>query len=126
MKILSRQNIPDMFDLYCLACTDEKPPSDDVNAVEIQEWLWRRPYTTLELQYWPQEKRKYNSADLDRESEFSALAFTVNKKHFEELKKVLNVPDVRQKHPEYGTRVLQCKDPDETSVPFIVRQVWSE
>ncbi|XP_078365882.1 uncharacterized protein LOC144650094 [Oculina patagonica] len=51
MKLLSRQNIPNMFDLYFLACTDEKPPSDDLNAVEIREWLWRRPYTTLELQH---------------------------------------------------------------------------
>ena len=127
MKLLSRQNIPDMFDLYFLACTDEKPPSDDLNAVEIREWLWRRPYTTLELQYWPQENRKYNSADLDRESGFSALAFTVDEKRFEELKVILNVQDVSQKHSEYGTRVLQCKDPDETSVLFIEeRQVWSE
>ena len=126
MKLLSRQNIPDMFDLYFLACTDEKPPADDLNAVEIREWLWRRPYTTLELQYWPQEKRKYNSADLDRESGFSALAFTVDKKRFEELKIILNVRDVSQKYPEYGTRVLQCKDPDETSVLCIERQVWGE
>ncbi|KAJ7376561.1 hypothetical protein OS493_034017 [Desmophyllum pertusum] len=56
MKLLSRQNIPNMFDLYFLACTDEQPPSDDLNAVEIREWLWRRPYTTLELQHWPPSK----------------------------------------------------------------------
>lgn len=119
MKLLSRQNIPDMFDLYFLACTDEKPPSDDLNAVEIREWLWRRPYTTLELQYWPQEDRKYTTADLDRESGFSALAFTVDAQRFEELKITLDVRDVSQKYPEYGNRVLQCKDPDEASVLFI-------
>ena len=49
MKLLFIQSIPNMFNLYFLACTDEKPPSDDVNAVEIREWLWKRPYTTLEL-----------------------------------------------------------------------------
>lgn len=119
MKLLSRQNIPDMFDLYFLACTDEKSPSNDLNAVGIREWLWRRPYTTLELQYWPQEDRKYTSADLVRESGFSALAFTVDVKRFEELKTTLNVQDVSQKYPEYETRVLQCDDPDETSVLFI-------
>ena len=40
MKLLSIQSIPNMFNLYFLACTDEKPPSDDVNAVEIRGWLW--------------------------------------------------------------------------------------
>ena len=53
MKLLSIQSIPNMFNLYFLACTDEKPPSDDVNTMEIREWLWKRPYTTLELQHYP-------------------------------------------------------------------------
>ena len=38
---------PNMFNLYFLVCTDEKPPSHDVNVVEIREWLRERPYTTL-------------------------------------------------------------------------------
>ena len=77
MKLLSIQSIPNMFNLYFLACTDEKPPSDDVNAVEIREWLWKRPYTTLELQHYPGTDRKYNTADLNHESGFTALAFVV-------------------------------------------------
>ncbi|CAH3142991.1 unnamed protein product, partial [Porites lobata] len=63
MKLLSIHSIPNMFNLYFLACTDERPPSDDVNAVEIREWLWKRPYTTLELQHYPGTDRKYNTAD---------------------------------------------------------------
>ena len=77
MKLLSIQSIPNMFNLYFLACTDERPPSDDVKAVEIREWLWKRPYTTLELQHYPGTDRKYNTADLNHESGFTALAFMV-------------------------------------------------
>lgn len=121
MKLLSRQNIPNMFDLYFLACTDEQPPSDDLNAVEIREWLWRRPYTTLELQHWPAEQdRKFNTADLNRESGFSALAFTVDAQRFEQLKNTLSVDDVSKKYPEYSRCVLECKDPDGTSVLFFI------
>ena len=101
MKLLSRQSIPSMFDLYFLACTDEKPPSDDLNAVEIREWLWKRPYTTLELQHWPQQNRKFNTANLHQETGFSALAFTVDAQRFDELKTTLSVQDVSKKYPEY-------------------------
>lgn len=120
MKLLSRQNIPDMFDLYFLACTDEKPPSDNVNDVEIREWLWKRPYTTLELQYWTVKRCKFNNPDLDRHSGFGALVFTVDTPRFEELKTNLNaVEDVSQKYPEYKSSVLQCIDPDGTRVLFL-------
>lgn len=124
MKLLSRQNIPNMFDLYFLACTDELPPPHDLNAVEIREWLWARPYTTLELQHWPQQNHKYNTADLHKESGFSALGFTVGAQGFEELKTNLNhnVLDVSKTYPEYHTSVLECNDPDGTKVLFI--QEW--
>ena len=65
VKLLSIQSIPNMFHLYFLACTDKRPPSDDVNAVEIREWLWKRPYTILELQHYPGTDRKYNTVDLN-------------------------------------------------------------
>lgn len=120
MKLLSRQNIPNMFDLYFLACTDEQPPSDDVNAVEIREWLWKRPYTTLELQHWTGQDRKFNTPDLARQSGFGALVFTVDTQRFEELKANLSVvEDVSEKYPEYKSRVLQCTDPDATSILFL-------
>jgi len=37
--------------LYFLAWTDAQPPNPDVNAVENAEWLWRQPFTTIELQH---------------------------------------------------------------------------
>ena len=54
MKLLSIQAVREFgFVLYFLAFTDESPPNADLDAVENREWLWRRPYTTLELQYFP-------------------------------------------------------------------------
>ncbi|MDJ0834862.1 MAG: VOC family protein [Acidobacteriota bacterium] len=59
MKLLSRQVVaPHRFTLYFLACTDEAPPHADPDAVENREWLWRRPYCTLELQHkWDAETK---------------------------------------------------------------------
>lgn len=52
MAYLSRQAVTDRgFDLYFFAFTDEQPPNPDVNAVENREWLWQRPYTSLEFQH---------------------------------------------------------------------------
>ena len=52
MKLLSIQDIaPYGFCLYFLGFTDDIPPSDDLHDVSIREWLWQRPYTTLEIQY---------------------------------------------------------------------------
>ncbi|MDH3692572.1 MAG: VOC family protein [Gammaproteobacteria bacterium] len=52
MRLLSRQVVkPHRFTLYFLASTGEQTPVADLDAVENREWLWRRPYTTLELQH---------------------------------------------------------------------------
>jgi catechol 2,3-dioxygenase-like lactoylglutathione lyase family enzyme len=39
------------FTLYFYAFTDEVPPNDDLEAVENRTWVYRRPYTVLELQH---------------------------------------------------------------------------
>lgn len=52
MRLLSRQVVrPHRFTLYFLAFTDEEPPDPNLDAVPNRPWLWRRPYTTLELQH---------------------------------------------------------------------------
>lgn len=55
MKLLSIQDISDYgFCLYFLAFTSEDPPHpEDLNSVGNREWLWQRPYTTLEIQCRP-------------------------------------------------------------------------
>ncbi len=52
MALLSIQPVPDYgFTLYFLAFTEERPPNADLEAVDNREWLWQRPYTTLEFQH---------------------------------------------------------------------------
>ena len=53
MKLLSIQPVKRYnFTLYFLAFTEEDPPIlEDLEAVENREWLWQRPYSTLELQH---------------------------------------------------------------------------
>ena len=52
MRLLSIQPVEtDGFTLYFLAMTDEAPPVEDLKAVENREWLWQRPYTTLEFKH---------------------------------------------------------------------------
>jgi len=53
MKLLSIQDqVKDYgFTLYFLAFTREDAPLPDLESPKIREWLWQRPYTTLELQY---------------------------------------------------------------------------
>jgi len=55
MKLLSIQPVTQYgFTLYFLAYTDDVPPNtNNLEAVENREWLWQRPYTTLEIQYKP-------------------------------------------------------------------------
>lgn len=51
MKLLSIQPVtPYGFTLYFLAWTDDVPPSSELTDVIIREWLWKRPYTTIEIQ----------------------------------------------------------------------------
>ena len=52
MTLLSVQPVNTYgFTLYFLAFTDEVPPNSDLKAVVNREWLWQRPYTTLEIQH---------------------------------------------------------------------------
>ena len=52
MTLLSIQPVPNYgFTLYFLAFTEERPPIADLEAVGNREWLWQRPYTTLEFQH---------------------------------------------------------------------------
>ncbi|NNE21637.1 MAG: VOC family protein, partial [Rhizobiales bacterium] len=52
MKLLSIQPVETHgFALYFLAMTDEEPPISDLYALRNHEWLWQRPYTTLEFQH---------------------------------------------------------------------------
>lgn len=69
MKLLSIQPVKRYnFTLYFLAYTEETPPNADLEAVENREWLWQRPYTTLELQHrWGSEPGSLRPAPPEEE-----------------------------------------------------------
>ncbi len=52
MKPLSIQPVEDFgFTLYFYAITSEHPPSEDLYSIENRTWVYRRPYTVLEIQH---------------------------------------------------------------------------
>ena len=52
MSLLCMQEVaPYGFDLHFYAFTQESPPNPDLWSVKNREWLWKRPYTTLEFQH---------------------------------------------------------------------------
>jgi len=52
LRLISVQPVePFGFCLYFYCWSDEDLPNQDLRAVENREWLWRRPYTLLELQH---------------------------------------------------------------------------
>lgn len=54
LRLLSVQPVPAHgFTLYFWAFTDDSPPDPNLSAPGNREWLWQRPYTTLEFQHIP-------------------------------------------------------------------------
>ncbi|MEM1435961.1 MAG: VOC family protein [Pseudomonadota bacterium] len=52
MTALCTQSVPAHdFTLYFYAWTKDRPPRADLSAIENRSWLYRRPYTLLELQH---------------------------------------------------------------------------
>ena len=77
MRLLSRQKVgPYGFTLYFLACCDEQPPNQDIDAVENREWLWQRPYTVLELQHVHGTENGPTGYDTNPESGFEMITFS--------------------------------------------------
>ncbi|WP_052741686.1 VOC family protein [Kiloniella litopenaei] len=53
MRLMSVQPVSDRgFCLYFYSWNNEALPDPDLKAVANREWLWRRPYSLIELQHW--------------------------------------------------------------------------
>lgn len=117
MKLLSRQKVdPYGFALYFLAFTTDVIAEDKIDDVEIREWLWQRPYTTLELQhnYKTPKDQKYKTAK-DDEVGWQGLTITCNDRA--EAVQYLNakgVPLTRNPNPESPDELADiiALDPD--------------
>ena len=52
MRLMSLQPVREYgFSLYFYTWSDEVLPNSDLSSVANREWLWRRPYTFIELQH---------------------------------------------------------------------------
>ena len=52
MRLMSAQPVDEFdFCLYFYAWSDEPLPDPDLYSIDNREWLWRRPYTLIELQH---------------------------------------------------------------------------
>lgn len=81
MRLLSRQRVsPHRFTLYFLAYSDEIPPHADLESVKNRPWLWRRPYTVLELQHRWDNKDALRTG---RETGYAHIGLTVPTATFE-------------------------------------------
>ena len=79
LRLLSRQVVPQHgFTLYFLAEPSEGPPYADVDAVQNRGWLWRRPYTVLELQHRCAQSNERISCVVGAETGFERLSFRID------------------------------------------------
>lgn len=75
LGLLSRQRVEAYnFTLYFLADTAELPTVHD-DVVAEREWLWQRPYTTLELQHFDTSPEAYLQTDSNQPG-FDHAVFT--------------------------------------------------
>ena len=52
MKLLSKMDVHQRgFELYFLGYTKESLPNKNIDAIENRQWLWKRGFTMIELQY---------------------------------------------------------------------------
>ena len=116
MRLLSRQTVDSrQFTLYFFAATNESPPEPDVDHIDNREWLWRRPYTILELQHiWGTENDPDFSYYTGDKSGFERLAIAC-----ENLDDVLSraqamgiSPKVSDHDLVSGARAAYLSDPD--------------
>jgi len=104
MKMLSIQEVAQYgFTLYFLAYTDETPPNaGNLEAVENREWLWQRPYTTLEIQY----KNGFELAGLNETAGVGEMELTMSSDPRDKLR------DNNISFKEEGNGGLMLKDHD--------------
>jgi hypothetical protein len=122
MRLLSRQRVLDKFDLYFLAATSDTPPSpNDLDAIENREWLWKRRYTTLELQH-PLQGNPQFQLSPDDELGFRGLA--IRSDRFKDLTRVFPSAVQIDCHPVSKIRnikLLKC-----FPLPSILFQIYKE
>jgi catechol 2,3-dioxygenase-like lactoylglutathione lyase family enzyme len=114
MRLLSVQPVTPMgFTLYFLAFTNEQPPNSDLEAVANRPWLWRRPYTQLEIQHLHNPSTRGLAIPNAGEIGFAGLTFSG-----EESPAVVERLEVHgfEANRELGGTI--CRDPGGVAVMF--------
>ncbi len=66
MRLMSIQAVKEYeFCLYFYTFSDEILPDEDLNSVKNRQWLWRRPYTFIELQHIQTPLAKLHTTSLE-------------------------------------------------------------
>ncbi len=95
MRLMSIQPVSDIgFCLYFYSWNKEALPNPDLKAVANREWLWRRPYSLIELQHWEDpatqlSKTPVNQAGFDGFSFGDEADFGKNRISVAELSRLL-------------------------------------
>ncbi|CAF1047264.1 unnamed protein product [Didymodactylos carnosus] len=132
MKLLSIQDVSQYgFKLYFLAWTDEEPPKkresndkrdnytwDLYDATQNREWLWKRPYTTIELKHGGSVEPFVDLKDGD--VGFEGLRITCNNlTSFETYMESKGIP-VKNSSQGSNGRERVIRDPD--NIPIFVTE----
>jgi len=119
MKLLSIQPVtPYGFTLYFLAWTDDVPPSSELTDVVNREWLWKRPYTTIEIQVNSGDKKINEFSLAEDKAGFMGMRAVCNdlnetKTYFESIGL-----KVKSGHDDlFDKSTLTVRDPD--NIPLI-------
>ncbi|CAF2582097.1 unnamed protein product [Rotaria sp. Silwood2] len=122
MKLLSIQEVSRFgFTLYFFAWTNEDPPKLDIKDATVnREWLWKRPYTTIEIRHFNSPKQISPYRDLQQnEIGFEGIRVICNDLNtFIAKMKVENI-SFKESSGTCGREIV-IRDPD--NIPIYVSQ----
>lgn len=125
MRLLSRQVLSERgFTLYFLGYTQETLPSEDVESLDNREWLWKRPYTVLELQHvWGTERDEGSVYATEPECGFEGFQITAS--DWEAVySRLRNIGKAPQNSQEKGSKLWDAyvvEDPDGYRIRLLTR-----
>ena len=122
MKLLSVQDVSQYgFALYFYAWTNENPPKSDVRDASVnREWLWKRPYTTIEIRHFNGRGGIPPFRDLqDNEIGFEGLRIMCNDLNAFIAKMQEKNIKFKESNGTFGKEII-IRDPD--NIPIYVSQ----
>jgi catechol 2,3-dioxygenase-like lactoylglutathione lyase family enzyme len=126
MKLLSVQEATQYgFTLYFFAWTNENPPKPDVkDASTNREWLWKRPYTTIEIRHFHNQGQITPFRDLKQnEIGFKGIRIMCNDLNMFIDKMKAEKINFQESNGTYGKEII-IRDPD--NIPIHVSQNKNE